>query len=242
MAGGMIARRDLIIGGACAVAAAGGIYLRPHREAPLVRDVKLPTVVPKTFGGWTSDDIGDPLATNTEGAYSAHIYNELLVRSYTNTALGAQITALIAYGQRQNDDQQLHRPEVCYPAFGFTLARNEPTQIPIANGVAVPARRLAAVSDDHKESVMYWSRIGEFLPQDGGQQRSARFQIAMKGIIADGLLCRFSTGGERPDADWTTIGRFVAELVTATRPDMRKVLIGSERAAAIGALPSTSVA
>lgn len=238
----MIARRDLIIGGACAVAAAAGVALKPHREVRLLNGLKMAEVVPPAFGRWTSEDVGDPLAINGKGTLAAAIYNELLVRVYSNAATGTQITSLLAYGGKQSDDLQLHRPEICYPAFGYALVRNEPTALPIAGQVAVPARRLAAAAEGRNESVVYWSRIGEFLPQDGGQQRSARLQISLHGIIADGLLSRFSIAGDYPEHDWKTIGAFVAELVTAVRPDMRKVLIGSQRASELQRLAPTAQA
>jgi EpsI family protein len=237
----MIARRDLIIGGACAVAAAAGLELRPHREVRLVKPgLKIADLVPATFGEWTSEDMGDPLAINGKGTLSAHIYNELVVRAYKNAATGTRITALMAYGGKQSDDLQLHRPEVCYPAFGYALTRNEPLGVPVAPGVTVPSRRLAAEAEGRSESVIYWSRIGEFLPQDGGQQRSARFKIALAGIVPDGLLSRFSIAGEYPDHDWKVIEAFVAELVSAVKPTQRKVLIGSERAAQMQAVPASS--
>ena len=77
--------------------------------------------------------------------------------------------------------------------------------------------------------------MGELLPQDGGEQRKARLEIAMQGIIPDGLLSRFSIVGQDPNHDWATIGAFVTELIAAIAPDMRKVLIGSQRAAMIQA-------
>jgi hypothetical protein len=96
--------------------------------------------------------------------------------------------------------------------------------------VTLPARRLLAEQDGRRESIIYWSRMGEALPQDGGQQRKARLEIAMQGIIPDGLLSRFSIVGDDPSQDWRTIGAFVIELIAAIAPNRRNVLIGTERA------------
>lgn len=226
----MIARRDLIIGAVCLVGAGAGTGLKPRREVPLLKGAKMSDIVPASFGKWVSEDIGDPLAINGEGTLSAKLYNELVVRAYSNTETGTGITMLLAYGGRQSDELQLHRPEVCYPAFGYNVIRNEPLDLPLAPSVMIPARRLAAEAEDRRESIIYWSRMGEALPQDGGQQRKARLQIAMQGIIPDGLLSRFSISGGYPEYDWGTIAGFIDELVTAIRPDMRKVLIGTDRA------------
>lgn len=230
----MIARRNLLLGAACVAAAGAGTALKPRREAPLLKGAKLANVVPAAFGAWTSQDMSDPLAINGEGTLSAKLYNELVVRQYVNATTETGITMLLAYGGRQSDELQLHRPEVCYPAFGYDLMRNEAISLPIGGSAVLPARRLVAEQGDIRESIIYWSRMGELLPQDGGEQRKARLEIAMQGIIPDGLLSRFSIVGQDPNQDWATIGAFVTELIAAIAPDMRKVLIGSQRAALIG--------
>lgn len=229
----MIARRNLILGGACLVAAVAGTALKPRHEVPLLKGAKLAEVVPAAFGDWTSEDMSDPLAVNGEGTLSAKLYNELVVRQYVNLKAEVGITTLLAYGGRQSDELQLHRPEVCYPAFGYDLTRNEAISLPVGGSATVPARRLLAEQDGRRESIIYWSRMGEKLPQDGGQQREARLEIAMQGIIPDGLLSRFSIVGDDPDQDWRTIGAFVTELIAAIAPNRRNVLIGTERAALI---------
>jgi EpsI family protein len=227
----MIGRRELFIGAACASSVAVGNLLRPHRSVVMLqKGAKLDALIPKTFGDWVSQDVGDPLAINGPGTLSAQIYNEIVGRNYVNKASQSQVTVLMAYGARQSDDLQLHRPEICYPAFGFTLERNEPADIPLRAGTVIPARRLTAASDDHAESIVYWTRVGESLPQDGGGQRKARFEIALQGIIPDGVLCRFSAAGDYPELRWQEIYGFVGELLGAMKPADRRILIGTQRA------------
>jgi EpsI family protein len=226
----MIARRDLLLGAACLAGAAGGAALKPRREVKLLKSGKVADLVPATFGGWTSEDVGDPYAINGKGTLSAKLYNELLVRQYTNQAAQSAVLVLLAYGGKQSDELQLHRPEVCYPAFGYALVSNEPLSLPVGEGVTVPARRLAAEQDDRRESIIYWSRMGELLPQSAAQQRAARLQIGMQGIVPDGLLCRFSMAGESAPQNWQKIDAFVIEMLGAIAPDKRNVLIGDERA------------
>lgn len=227
----MIARRNLILGGACLVAAVAGTALKPRHEVPLLKGAKLAQVVPAAFGDWISEDMSDPLAINGEGTLSAKLYNELVVRQYVHPKAEVAITMLLAYGGRQSDELQLHRPEICYPAFGYELKRNEAISLPVGGSATVPARRLLAEQEGRRESIIYWSRMGEKLPQDGGQQREARLEIAMQGIIPDGLLSRFSIVGDDPNQDWRAIGAFVTELIAAIAPNRRNVLIGTERAA-----------
>jgi EpsI family protein len=137
---------------------------------------------------------------------------------------------LLAYGGQQTDDLQLHRPEICYPAFGFALTRNEAINLPIVDGVGVPARRLIAQSDDQKESVIYWSRIGEYLPTSSAQQREDRLRISLAGVVPDGLLSRFSTVTDDPADAWKVLETFIPALIRAVPAKYRKVLIGTERA------------
>jgi len=226
----MIARRDLWLGAACVAGAAGGAALKPRREVKLLKSGKVAELVPASFGGWTSEDVGDPYAINGKGTLSAKLYNELVVRQYANQATQSAVLVLLAYGGKQSDELQLHRPEVCYPAFGYALVRNEPLSLSVGEGVALPARRLAAEQDDRRESIIYWSRMGELLPQSAAQQRAARLQIGMQGIVPDGLLCRFSMAGENAPQNWQKIAAFVVEMLGAIAPDKRNVLIGDERA------------
>lgn len=225
------------MGAACVVGAGAAHAMRPRRNVSLLGDRKLTDIVPATFGDWQSEDVGDPLAINGPGTLSAKLYNQLLVRTYRNTE-GRQLLVLLAYGGRQTDELQLHRPEICYPAFGFNLIRNEAVDVPVAPGVSVPARRLSAENSERAESIIYWSRMGEYLPRDGGQQRADRLRIAMQGIIPDGLLCRFSAAQAQDGSPWADIEAFLPAFLGAIKPDARRVLIGSKLANAMGARPA----
>jgi EpsI family protein len=229
----MTRRRDLIIGAACVAAAAAGTALKPRRQVSLLGKAEsLANIIPAKFGGWRSEDVGDPLAINGPGTLTAQLYNQLVTRVYVNDAARSSVFMLLAYGGRQTDDLQMHRPEICYPAFGFSLLQNEPTSLTLAKGVDIPARRILADKEDRREYVIYWTRMGEYLPVSAGQQREDRFKIALDGVISDGLLSRFSTIADGADA-WGAIEIFVADLVAAVAPKHRRVLIGTERANAL---------
>lgn len=231
-------RRDLLIGGACLAAAGGAHLLRPSRNVALLSGATLADVVPATFGEWTSEDVGDPLALNGPGTLSAKLYNELLVRVYTHQTTSDQVLALLAYGGRQTDELQLHRPEICYPAFGYNLVSNQPVALGLGSGISIPSRQLLAESSDRRESVLYWSRIGEYLPKTGGEQRDVRFKIALDGVIPDGLLSRFSTSSVDPKDAMKLFGTFIPALILAVAPQYRKVLIGTDRAAKLASVPA----
>lgn len=229
----MTSRRDLLIGAGCVVAAVSADHFRPHRNVPLLKGATMAQVVPASFGDWRSEDVGDPLAINGAGTLSAKLYNELVTRVYRNGTNTQEILMLLAYGGQQTDELQLHRPEVCYPAFGYALIQNQPLNLPVAANVTLPTRQILALKDDRKESVIYWTRMGEYLPVSGGEQRQDRFRIAAKGIIPDGLLARFSAVGADPTHAWRELEDFIPALLMAVAPDKRKVLIGTDRASAM---------
>ena len=228
----MINRRAIFAGVACVGAALTARQLKPHHYVSLLKSAKLDGLIPRAFGPWTSEDVGDPLALNGPGTLSSKLYNQLVTRAYSD-GRGAQILMLLAHGERQSDELQLHRPEVCYPAFGYALLRNEPTQIRLGEGVTLPARRLVAKSPNHEESVLYWSRLGEYFPIDSSQQRADRFKNAVAGLIPDGILCRFSTPDESAKA-WAALEQFVHDLIAATTPAGQQVLVGTERTRQLG--------
>ncbi len=223
-------RRALIGGTLCVGAAALAYQLKPHRYVSLLRQATLDDLVPRSFGVWTSEDVGDPLALNAPGTLSSKLYNQLVTRLYSN-GHGAQVMMLLAHGERQSDELQLHRPEICYPAFGYNLLVNEPEELPLGGQVRLPARRLLARSPNDEERVIYWTRVGEYFPTSASEQRQARFQNTMAGVVPDGVLCRFSTANT--STAWTGLHQFLLELIGATAPHGRQVLIGSARSLAL---------
>lgn len=229
----MIRRRDVVMGGASLAAAGAAYALKPRREVRLLPDgEEVGSLVPMQVANWSAQDIGDPYALNQEGSLAARLYNQMVSRLYLNAGSGAQVMVLLAYGAKQNDDLQLHRPEVCYPAFGYDLRENKADRLTLSGGAVIPIRRLIAEREDESQYIAYWSRLGEFLPQDGGEQRTARFRNALQGIVPDGMLCRFSMAARSPADAWAALDGLVGDLLTATRADRRAVFIGTQLAKA----------
>ena len=231
----MIARRDLLIASACVVAAGAAYVLKPKRHVSLMGQGKLDEIVPRTLGQWSSRDTSDLVAPQTEDSLSAKIYGQTIERIYQDASTGAEVMMLMAHGDTQSNELQLHRPEVCYPAFGFELSENTQVQLRLPGDVAIPARQLVANAPGRRETVIYWSRLGEFLPVDGTQQQLARLRTAFDGYIADGLLARFSALGPEPALALTVLERFIPALVMSVPEYNRSALIGTSRARAIAA-------
>jgi EpsI family protein len=184
-------------------------------------------IVPSRLPDWTSRDVSDLVAPKEEDSLAARIYGETVGRVYTQASTGAEVMMLLAHGNTQSDDLQLHRPEVCYPAFGYAIHQNEEFDIPITPGVAIPGRDLVAVAPDHRETIRYWSRLGEYFPISRGDQHVARLRTSLKGVIADGILSRFSVEGVEPSVAFSTMDVFIPSLIKAVAPVHRPALIGT---------------
>jgi len=231
----MIGRRDLLISAACFAAGAAGYGLKPRRRVSLQGSARLDQFVPRSFGAWTSKDVSDLVAPKAPDSLMAKLYGEAVGRIYQQAGTGAEVMMLLAHGDTQSNDLQLHRPEVCYPAFGFALSHSAAIALPLPGGVTVPARRLIASAPGRQENIIYWSRLGEFLPTDGTQQRVDRLTTSIHGFVADGLLARFSSLGSDPDAAFKMLQGFIGELVRAVPSNRRLALIGTQRAGEMAA-------
>jgi EpsI family protein len=147
-------------------------------------------------------------------------------RTYTNRRTGHVIMMMLAHGDSQTNDLQVHRPEVCYPAFGFKISHNGARDIELAPGVILPGRRLTASTSERVENILYWTRLGEFFPRSDREQQWDRVQTALEGKIYDGLLARFSMLNDRPDDATDIIAEFLRSFIGAASQTARPAFIG----------------
>jgi EpsI family protein len=220
-------RRDILIGVACAAAAGTSVAIEPRRRVSLLGRAKMANIVPRAFGGWTSQDVSDLVKPLEPGSLAARLYGEEVARRYVNSATQAEVAVLLAHGDSQTDQLQLHRPEACYPAVGYAILSNAAWAIPLPGGVSLPAKRLVASSPDRREHIVYWTRLGEFFPVSDSQQRRDQLMTALGGYIADGLLARFSVVGSDPQSAFKVLQAFIPAMVVATAPGERPALIGT---------------
>jgi EpsI family protein len=223
----MIERRNLLIGVTCVAGAAAAYALTPRRRLSLLGGAKLADIIPAKLDGWSSTDVTDLVAPKTEGSLAARLYNQTVERVYRRDDDGFEVMMLVAYGDTQSNELQLHRPESCYPAFGFALSRDSAFDLPIDSKTSIPARRLVADAPSRRENIIYWVRLGEFLPKDDSEQRTDRLKAAMHGYVADGVLARFSALADDPEQAWTAAGQCVSALIKSMAPAKRNVLIGN---------------
>jgi EpsI family protein len=230
----MMGRRDMLIGSGCLVGAGGAWAMVPRRHVSLLGGRQMDAIVPRAFGEWTSADTTDLVAPTEPGSLASRIYGTMIGRIYRQASSGGELMMLIAHGDTQSDDLMIHRPEICYPAFGYTISSSQPVAVALSGGVQVPARALVTKTSDRSENVLYWTRLGEFFPQNRKEQQLDRLQTALKGEIGDGVLFRLTQ--DTADSAWSFafMRAFASELVNAMAPRDRGALIGTARALGLG--------
>jgi EpsI family protein len=225
-------RRDMLLGGAMLGAAGGALALTPRNRLVLLGDVLLDEIVPKQVDDWVYMPSTDFVMPKSVGSLSDRLYSQTVTRLYVSpTRLPMML--VMAYGAVQNDLLQLHRPETCYAAVGFTISQSQLHNIPIGGQAELPVRQLTAISDTREEQISYWTRIGDDLPTDGRAQRRVKLAQQMRGYLADGILVRVSTvAGNFPQV-FDQLSHFSTEMIHAVDPSHRQALIGRPLAAAM---------
>jgi EpsI family protein len=174
-------------------------------EAPRA---SLDEMVPRRFGDWREVPAAAVEVVNPETrALIERLYADTLARAYVNSA-GYRIMLSLAYGSDQRGDLQAHRPEVCYPAQGFTVHENEPAHLATRFG-EIPGRQLLTSLGARREPVTYWFTLGDRAVHGQLQKRLVELRFGLSGRIPDGMLFRVSS----IDADAAQARRFHLEFI-----------------------------
>jgi EpsI family protein len=233
----MLRRRDLLLGGPLVLAAGGALALTPRERLNLLGDKKLEDGIPTSIGAWQVTPSNAVILPEAEaGSLSARLYDQTVSRLYTSDS-EVPVMLVIAYGSTQSDQLQLHRPEVCYTAVGFEITSAQRVDLPVGTGGLgrLPGRELVASSNERVEPIFYWTRIGDYLPASGNEQRMMKLRSEMRGYIADGVLVRLSTVGEPSPELFGALHRFTTQMLDAVKPEVRPALVGRPLAAKFGA-------
>lgn len=207
--------------------------LTPRNALNLLGDGELEKLVPLDIGGWTVTPSNAVILPEAgKGSLADTLYNQTVSRLYLSET-DIPVMLVIAYGNTQSDQLQLHRPEVCYAAVGFQIGESNRIDIPVTPAMPLPARELVAKSNDRTEPILYWTRIGDYLPTSGGEQRLMKLRTEIAGYVADGVLVRLSTVAEPTRETFATLERFAKAMLQATKPAGLPALVGRPLASAI---------
>ena len=208
------------------VAGLGAATLRPAtKAADKVPAVILENIVPVQFGDWHQEQLQLNQVVNPQTKELLDkLYSQILTRTYIN-GKGERIMLSLAYGNDQRDELQAHKPEVCYPAQGFTLNANDPSTLATSFG-DIPVRRLSTSLGSRQEPVTYWFTVGDQVIENKMYKRLVELRYGLTGLIPDGLLFRVSSIDPSPDHAYRMQDQFVDELLRAIPPADRQRLSG----------------
>jgi EpsI family protein len=204
------------------------VWLRPtHRSADTVSKLNLDAIVPKAFAGWTIDPDEFPVPLPPElQAVVDRTYEQVLERTYMD-ARGRRVMLSMAYTSHSDKSIQIHQPEVCYPAQGFTVEYDsEPVRLQTQAGV-VAATRLVARRGTRNEPITYWVIVGGEQTRFGMHMRWLQVRNGLSGAVPDGLLIRVSTVGADASAAFDLQAHFVSDLIANVTSGNRAYLLGS---------------
>ena len=207
-------------------AAGLAIVLRPtQRVSDEGTKLVLESLVPVEFGDWKLDKTVEPIqASDYLQSISDKIYSQTLARTYIN-GVGYRIMLSIAYGGSQNDDLQVHRPEICYAAQGFQVHSGRTAEVFSTYG-QIPVKRLLTSQGNRIELITYWVTVGDKLATTGFEQKLAQMSYGLSGKVPDGMLVRFSSIDSDESRAFTIQDEFVRQMLAVVSPEFRNRLIG----------------
>lgn len=182
--------------------------------------------IPEAFGDWQIDKrSGGGVVNPQQTEMLNQLYSQIVTRTYVNSA-GYRIMLSIAYGEDQRDSNQLHYPEVCYPAQGFQVTSNRKMMLSTAFG-DIPVRRLEThLSQQRYEPITYWTTVGERAVTGGARKKFAEMEYGLRGEIPDGLLFRVSSIDRDSSAAFSRQANFIEELLPFIDGGVRKRISG----------------
>jgi len=222
----IINRMSLLIAAMMLSASVGAIIARPDIKAAESQPaISLETIIPRQFGHWREQPQQTMQVVNPQTKELLDkLYSQVLTRIYVN-ADGYQIMLSLAYGADQRGSLQAHKPEVCYPAQGFTLVSNVPSQVTTAFG-PISAQRLFTTLGARQEPVTYWFTTGDTVVQSKFQKRLVDLRFGLTGRIPDGMIFRVSSIDPNQDRANRLQDDFINQLLQSVAPAERKRLSG----------------
>jgi EpsI family protein len=217
-----IDRRKLLVGLLFCSAAGLAAWRKPNRHLDYLGSAKLDNIVPKEIGRWKFV-AASGLVVPPEDQMERAIYSQLLTRVYSD-GQSEPVMLLLAQSGSETGILQIHRPETCYTASGYHISAVTPHPVEIESKV-VPANGMDAISDGVTEHVLYWTRVGNKMPANWGQQRIATAEQNLQGILPDAILVRISTVSNDAARAWASLDAFTRAFIQSVPPSRRDVFI-----------------
>jgi EpsI family protein len=215
-------RRKFILGLLFCSAAGVAAWRQPSVKLDYLGTEKLGDLVPKTSGPW-SFVAASGLVIPPEEQMEQVVYSQLLTRVYSD-GTNPPIMVLLAQSAGQTGFLQIHRPDFCYTASGYSISAVTPHRISVGPKL-VAASSMDANGGGPTEHVIYWTRVGDRMPTSWKAQKWAVAEQNLRGIIPDAILVRISTVSDDGDAARATIDNFVRAFIASIPLSKRAVFI-----------------
>jgi EpsI family protein len=219
-----------VLAGVLMTAASVAAWLAQPRQF-MAQSASIDRNVPARFGDWRQLGEGVPqmaLTVTPDGQRSEEQpYDEVVMRTYVNSQ-GERVMLALAYAREQRQEVKIHRPEVCYRAQGYSQLEEAGRDFAQVDGSDIPGLRLLMDSGNRLEAVSYWIRVGHAYPRGGLDTRIAILKDGLAGVVPDAILVRASSILAKPEeaaSAYERQERFLAELVQATQPQAKRMLV-----------------
>lgn len=208
------------------VAVIGAEWWKPTRKlANELGVLQLDKLVPFEFDDWR--DVPQTIAAvvNPQQAEAIDkIYSQTLSRTYVNSK-GDYIMLSIAYGEDQSDTNQVHLPDVCYPAQGFQIKISEKGLLETSYG-NIKVKRMLTYMGNRIEPLTYWTTVGGLVVSGGTETKLAQLRYGFRSITPDGLIFRVSSITSDAEYAYKVQEEFVSKLLKSMTAEQRSRVAG----------------
>ena len=216
-----------ILAALCLLAAIAAYALTPHQRLAELEPINLEQMIPSQFGEWKMEPTSEAIISSPEqDAEIKKIYSQTLSRTYVNSQ-NQRVMLSVAYTRDQSDNtgSQSHKPEICYPAQGFTIESNRISTLNTGPGM-ISVKELLAVQGGRVEPIIYWTMVGNRVAINSWQLKSAQLSYGLNDIIPDGLVFRVSSINGREKDRYALLKAFVTDLIASLDSVNRNRLSG----------------
>lgn len=222
-----LSRRHFVLGGLLAGASAVTYAAQPQVRYTKIDQRKFDSWIPVKVGPWTVQGSSGVLLPPPD-ATKDRLYDNVITRVY-EAPDRPFVMFLIAYNNKQDGVVQLHRPEVCYPAGGYTISPTEPVSVRLPTGRDIPANIFSAVGPSRTEQVLYWTRLGQSFPRSWVDQRVAVMMANLHGEIPDGALVRVSSTDNDRGQALGDLRSFMEMFFDQAPQELQRVMTGRQQ-------------
>lgn len=201
-------------------------FIKPSETATARgQGIQLDSAIPKRFGPWREDEVRLAQVVNPQTQQLLDkLYSQVLSRVYVDDR-GYRVMLSLAYGDDQRGGLQAHKPEVCYPAQGFTLLSNEKAEVKTQFG-SIAGRRLGTQLGSRIEPITYWFALGDRAVTSRFEYRLVEIRFGLTGQLPQGLLFRISSIDADAPRAYREHERFANDLLAAVSAGDRQRLSG----------------